>query len=72
MMALFGSVARDEQMDDSDIDIAYEGQANIFIRIRMKTELEKLLGCKVDIIRLHANMTNTLFGTEVEKDIIYV
>ena len=40
-MALFGSVARDEQMDDSDIDIAYEGQANIFIRIRMKTELEK-------------------------------
>ena len=71
-MALFGSVARDEQMDDSDIAIAYEGQANIFIRIRMKAELEKLLGCKVDIIRLHANMANTLFGTEVEKDIIYV
>lgn len=71
-MGLFGSVARDEQMDDSDIDIVYEGQANIFVRIRMKAELEKLLGCKVDIIRLHTNMTNTLFGNEVKKDIIYV
>lgn len=71
-MGLFGSVARDEQVDDSDIDIAYEGQANIFIRIRMKAELEKLLGCKVDIIRLHKNMADTLFGREVEKDIIYV
>lgn len=70
-MGLFGSVARDEQVDDSDIDIAYEGQANIFIRIRMKAELEKLLGCKVDIIRLHKNMADTLFGREVEKDIIY-
>lgn len=71
-MALFGSVARGEQTADSDIDIVYEGQANLFLRIRMKMELEKLLGCKVDIVRLHKNMSGTLFGNELDKDIIYV
>ena len=35
-MALFGSVARSEQTDGSDIDVAYEGNADILLRSRMK------------------------------------
>ena len=29
-MALFGSVARGEQNEDSDVDVAYEGSPNLF------------------------------------------
>ena len=71
-MALFGSVARDEQQEDSDVDIAYEGQANLFIRIRMKRELESLLGCKVDLVRLRKDFLGTTWGDQFSKDLTYV
>ncbi len=71
-MALFGSVARGEQQTDSDIDVIYEGQANLFIRIRMKKELENLLGVNVDLIRLRKDIAGSSFEQEVLKDIIYV
>lgn len=71
-MALFGSVARGEQQSNSDVDIAYEGLPNLFIRIRMKMELENLLGCKVDLIRLREDFSGTVFGEELSKDLIYV
>ena len=38
-MALFGSVVRNEQTEESDVDIAYEGEANLLLRSRMKQEL---------------------------------
>ena len=34
-MALFGSVVRNEQTEESDVDIAYEGEANLLLRSRM-------------------------------------
>ena len=49
-MALFGSVARNEQTGQSDIDIAYEGEANLLLRSRMKQELEELKQNKYTII----------------------
>lgn len=71
-MALFGSVVRDEQNDDSDLDIAYEGKTDLFLRIRMKMELEKYLGCKVDLIRLRQDLAGSSFNEELSKDMIYV
>ena len=71
-MGLFGSVSRNEQNNESDIDVAYEGEANIFTRIRMKKELEQLLNCKVDIIRLSNQINSSLFGESISKDLIYV
>lgn len=71
-MALFGSVAREEQQSDSDIDVLYEGQANLFLRIRMKNELEKLFGVSVDLIRLRKDLSGTAFEKELFKDAIYV
>ena len=38
-MALFGSVVRGEQTETSDVDVAYEGKADILLRCRMKQEL---------------------------------
>lgn len=69
-MALFGSVARNEQTEESDIDIAYEGKPDIFLRSRMKRELEALFGCKVDVVRLRKKSDE--FEEAISKDLIYV
>ena len=69
-MALFGSVVRNEQTDSSDIDIAYEGKADILLRCRMKQELEALLGCKVDIIRLREQLIGTDFLRNIKRSIV--
>lgn len=71
-MALFGSVVRCEQTDDSDIDVAYEGKADILLRSQMKQELEALFGCKVDIVRLRKQLTGTTFLQNISKDLLYV
>ncbi|MBE6300781.1 MAG: nucleotidyltransferase domain-containing protein [Parabacteroides distasonis] len=71
-MALFGSVARGEQTELSDVDVAYEGKADILLRSRMKQELEVLFGCKVDIVRLREQMEDSLFQQRISKDLIYV
>lgn len=71
-MALFGSVVREEQTTDSDVDVAYEGEANLLLRSRMKHELEDLFGCKVDIIRLRKQLSGSVFEKNILKDLIYV
>ncbi len=50
-LALFGSVARDEAHDDSDVDILVEfaEPATLFELVGLKEDLEALLGCKVDV-----------------------
>lgn len=50
-LALFGSVARDEARPDSDVDILVEFSqpVGLFLFIELQQELEKLLGCKVDL-----------------------
>ena len=71
-MALFGSVVRNEQTEESDVDIAYEGEANLLLRSRMKQELESLFGCRGDIIRLRKQLVDSVFGQNIENDLIYV
>lgn len=58
--------------EESDVDIAYEGEANLLLRSRMKQELESLFGCRVDIIRLRKQLVDSVFGQNVENDLIYV
>lgn len=71
-MALFGSVVRNEQTEVSDVDVAYEGEADIFLRCLMKQELETLFGCPVDIVRLRKQLSNTAFLQNISKDLLYV
>lgn len=68
---LFGSVARDEQQDDSDVDVCVEMDPDLYQLVGLKQFLEKLLGCSVDVIRIHRNM-NKLLMKQNEKDGIYV
>lgn len=71
-MGIFGSVVRNEQTDLSDIDIFYEGKAPTFITLdKIQQELENLLECKVDLVRIRANM-NEILRKQIETEGVYV
>ena len=48
-MTLFGSLARKEQREDSDVDICVVMAPNLFNRAGVKNCLLELLGCDVDV-----------------------
>lgn len=71
-MGVFGSVARDQQTESSDVDIYYEGEAQGLLSLsHLKSELEELLGSPVDIIRLRDRM-NELLRRRIEREGVYV
>ena len=71
-MGVFGSVARGEANDDSDVDVAVEfTYATLLTLSKMQEELEIVLGRKVDIVSLKAKMLPG-FREEILRDIIYV
>lgn len=71
-LGIFGSVARGEQTDQSDVDVCYEAPApTLFTIARIKYDLEALLGCSVDLVRLRERMDEYL-KQDIEKEAIYV
>ncbi len=68
---LFGSVARGEQTETSDIDICVDMEPNLLRHVGLKQYLEELLHCGVDVIRKHRNM-DVLLKNEIERDGIYI
>lgn len=70
-MRLFGSVARNEQNESSDVDICVEMEPNLLRRSGLKIYLEELLNCKVDVLRIHKNMDNHL-AQQIERDGILI
>ena len=60
-LVLFGSTARGEQTEQSDIDLFVETQtANPFLLQDAKEFLEKEMGTSVDIIRNHEYLNQRL------------
>lgn len=70
-LCLFGSMARNEQREESDVDVCVEMPPKLFLLVELGMYLEELLGCHVDVVRRHRNM-NELLRKEIEKDGIYV
>jgi predicted nucleotidyltransferase len=71
-LALFGSYSRDENRDDSDIDIAIETPlSDYFLLYDFKEELESFFHTKVDVIRIRKKMNQAL-KRRISKDGIYV
>lgn len=71
-MGIFGSVARQEQNENSDIDIYIEGELKGFFALSgIKNDLEELLGCSVDIVRLR-NKMDAFLKQRIIKEGIYV
>lgn len=72
-IGLFGSTARGEQQDDSDIDVCMKvsGTIDLFDLQDLRDELERLFCKKVDLLTLHENM-HRLFRSNIERDAIFV
>lgn len=71
-MGIFGSVARNQQHEGSDIDIYVEGNLHgMFVMGSIKAELEELLGVPVDLVRLREGM-NPMLLQQIKKEGLYV
>lgn len=69
---VFGSVARGEQNEQSDIDVCYEGDPPSLLTLdRIQNELEKLFEAPVDLIRIGDRMNDRL-KQRILKEGIYV
>ena len=68
--AIFGSVARGDDMEDSDIDIIVEfaDGKSLLDLVALKLELQKILGKEIDIITynsIHPLLKERILGEQV-------
>lgn len=69
-IGIFGSVARGEQSEDSDIDICVDlSIPSMFNLVHIKDDLQQLFGCSVDIVRLRQNMDALLLRNIIEEGV---
>ena len=66
-LRLFGSLARNQQHESSDVDVFVEMEPSIYKIIGLQEYLESLLGCHVDLIRKHRN-NDAFLLKQIEKD----
>ncbi len=71
-LALFGSTARDEAGDSSDIDVMvnFEGRSTAKRYFGVQFYLEDLLGCPVDLVQ--EGVIRPELKPYIEKDLIHV
>lgn len=70
-IGIFGSVARNEQTEDSDVDICVEmKKPDLFMMVHIKEDLQELFGKSVDIVRIRKNM-NPMLLSRIQRDGIY-
>ena len=70
-LGIFGSAARDQMTDTSDIDVIVEMPPDLFQLIGLKQELEELLDRPVDIVRYREQM-NRFLKERIDREAIYV
>jgi predicted nucleotidyltransferase len=69
-IGIFGSYARDEASEKSDIDIFVKlKKSNLFLLSRIKLDLEEILNLKVDLIEIREKMNNFL-KNRIQKEAI--
>lgn len=70
-IGIFGSFARGEQKDNSDIDIYYEGKSlGLKSLVSFPAELERMFGMPVDVVRKHNNLRPS-FLKRIMNEIVY-
>ena len=70
-LGMFGSVARDEAVDGSDVDVVVEMAPDMLARASLKEELEALFSAKVDIVRYWRRMNQHL-KRRIDNEALYV
>lgn len=72
VLGIFGSVARDQATDKSDVDIFLKTKTpDPFNIVHIKEDLEAQLHQHVDIVRLRDRM-NLFLKKRIEKEAVYV
>jgi uncharacterized protein len=70
-LAIFGSYARKEQNEESDLDILVEFNDKIGLRfVDLAEELEKLIGFKVDLVSRKG--IKDKYYQKIQSDLTYV
>jgi len=70
-LAIFGSYARGEETEDSDIDIFVEFEEPVGMEfIELAIELEQILHKKVDLVS--RNGIKPRYFKQIEKELIYI
>jgi predicted nucleotidyltransferase len=71
-IGLFGSAARDNMREQSDIDVVVELETqDLFDLIGIKLDLEEQLSQEVDIVS-YRNTMNRFLKSRIEKEAVYV
>ena len=70
-IGIFGSIAREEDVEDSDVDVVIRvSQPDLFMIAGIKNDLEKRLCRPVDIITYSDNM-NPFLKKRIDRDAVY-
>lgn len=71
-LGVFGSVARGEQTTGSDVDVCVRLKTpKLFTLVHIKEDLQELLKCPVDVVRLRDDMDKLLLKN-INRDGVYV
>lgn len=70
-LCIFGSVARGDNREDSDVDILVDMPPKIFLVAALKDYLEKILKTSVDLLRRHKHFSSQ-FQEQLSKDAITI
>ena len=66
-MRMFGSVARNQHQEGSDVDLFVTMPPKFYNYIAASQYLEEVLGCNVDLVRDHKNI-RPFFRKQIEQD----
>jgi predicted nucleotidyltransferase len=71
-LGIFGSTARDQFGDESDVDVVVElAYPDLFALIGIKQELEAVLQRPVDVVRYREHM-NAFLKQHIQQEAVYV
>ena len=71
-LGIFGSVARGEATEDSDVDVVVQmRKPNLFTLVHVKEDLEEALHQHVDIVHYRERM-NAFLKQRIDREAIYV
>ena len=71
-LGVFGSAARDDMNEQSDIDVVVElGKPDLFYLVGIKQDLEEKFRRPVDIVRYRDTM-NGFLKKRIDKEAVYV
>ena len=71
-LGIFGSVARQENTEDSDIDIVVEVEKpSLQLMYELEEALKALFACELDLVRFRDSL-RPLFKSNILRDVIYV